>query len=154
MTQGLPPEEASDQTAGAPNNVELHPIFKARLFKKGADLFNDESYFEAHEEWEKLWKDENSLETKVFLQACIQTAAHFIHLKEGRWSAALSQAELAMTKFTKSSFAFTGKIPKPFAPWDTEPLPFALGYNMELLKKNETNLAAFVFPKLIALGSV
>ncbi len=133
------------------HNVELHPTFKARLFKKGADLFNDEFFFEAHEEWEALWKQENLESTKVFLQACIQTTAHFHHLKQQKWSPALSQAELALEKFTKAAFALQG-TPKPFHPWDTEPLPFALSYNLNLLRKNETNLEAFVFPKLMTLG--
>ncbi|MGZ5427557.1 MAG: DUF309 domain-containing protein, partial [Thermoanaerobaculia bacterium] len=52
-------------------------------------------FFEAHEEWELLWKDSKGDE-KLFLQGLIQLAAACVHI--GRGNAAPGRRLLALAK--------------------------------------------------------
>ena len=51
------------------------------LYIRGAQEFNAEEFFEAHEVWEELWRDEGS-EVRRYYQGLIQVAAGFV--KYGR----------------------------------------------------------------------
>ncbi|MCM3875063.1 MAG: DUF309 domain-containing protein, partial [Thermoanaerobaculia bacterium] len=52
------------------------------LFAKGLEEFRAGRFFEAHEEWELLWKDSTG-DDKVFLQGLIQLAAACVHVGRG-----------------------------------------------------------------------
>lgn len=70
--------------AGAPVFGRWHPLFFG-----GAELFNRKKFFEAHEEWEKLWmslpKDDAM---RDFYKGLIQAAAVFEHLRRKNLSGA------------------------------------------------------------------
>ncbi|HUM01504.1 MAG TPA: DUF309 domain-containing protein [Thermoanaerobaculia bacterium] len=53
------------------------------LWAKGLEEYRAGRFFEAHEEWELLWK-EASGEDRRFLQGLIQLAAALVHLERGR----------------------------------------------------------------------
>lgn len=55
-----------------------HPLFAA-----GVDRFRARRFFEAHEEWERLWIDAEG-EDRQLLQGLIQAAAVGVHLSRGR----------------------------------------------------------------------
>lgn len=65
------------------------------LFAKGLEEFRAGRYFEAHEEWELLWK-ESTGDDKVFLQGLIQLAAALVHV--GRGNPAPGKRLLALAK--------------------------------------------------------
>lgn len=104
----------------------LHPAKRQELFARGQELFNDEQFFEAHEEWEQLWKLEAGAD-KTFLQGLIQVAAHFVHLKKGNWSGAVGVTKAAQSKLAE----------KPrqalYLALDLAPLLAALDYNLNVL---------------------
>jgi len=56
--------------------------FRARL-ERGADLFNERLFFEAHEVWEDQWHLESG-EARRLLQGLIQVAAGFVKLQRGQ----------------------------------------------------------------------
>jgi predicted metal-dependent hydrolase len=51
-------------------------------WRKGVKLFNAGRYFEAHEQWERLWRLSMGPD-RAFYQAIIQAAAALIHLTRG-----------------------------------------------------------------------
>lgn len=53
------------------------------LFAAGVARFRARLYFEAHEEWERLWASSTG-EDRQLLQALIQAAAVGVHLSRGR----------------------------------------------------------------------
>ena len=46
---------------------------------RGIDLFNEQRFFEAHEEWEEEWRLMKEGEDKTFFQGLIYAAASFLH---------------------------------------------------------------------------
>jgi uncharacterized protein len=52
------------------------------LYAKGLEEFRAGRFFEAHEEWELLWK-ESVGDDKLFLQGLIQLAAGCVHVGRG-----------------------------------------------------------------------
>ena len=71
------------------------------LFAKGLEEFRAGRFFEAHEEWEVLWKDSTG-DDRVFLQGLIQLAAARVHL--GRGNAAPAARLLALAKAKLDGF--------------------------------------------------
>ena len=65
------------------------------LFVRGLVEFRARRFFEAHEEWELLWKDSDG-DDKLFLQGLIQLAAACVHI--GRGNAAPGRRLLALAK--------------------------------------------------------
>jgi predicted metal-dependent hydrolase len=59
----------------------VDPRFRDRL-ERGVTLFNEASFFEAHEVWEDSWRASEG-EARVFLQGLIQIAAGFVKLQRG-----------------------------------------------------------------------
>jgi predicted metal-dependent hydrolase len=60
------------QTAAAPT---VPDAARATWFDRGLDAYERGEYFEAHELWEELWRDEPPTGDKLFLQGLIQVAA-------------------------------------------------------------------------------
>ncbi len=54
----------------------VRPTDKA-AFERGLHLHNDGAFFEAHEAWEELWRAEQDIEHRRFLQGLIQVTAAF-----------------------------------------------------------------------------
>jgi hypothetical protein len=46
---------------------------------RGINLFNEQRFFEAHEEWEEEWRLMREGEDKAFFQGLIYAAASFLH---------------------------------------------------------------------------
>jgi predicted metal-dependent hydrolase len=70
------------------------------LFTKGLEEFRAGRFFEAHEEWELLWKD-SSGDDKVFLQGLIQLAAALVHIGRGNPAPATRLLALAKEKLDR-----------------------------------------------------
>jgi len=56
--------------------------FSERL-ERGVALFNEASFFEAHEVWEDAWRESDG-DARLFLQGLIQIAAGFVKLQRGQ----------------------------------------------------------------------
>ena len=67
----------------------------SRLFVQGLVEFRAGHFFEAHEDWELLWKNSKG-DDRLFLQGLIQLAAACVHL--GRGNAAPGRRLLALAK--------------------------------------------------------
>lgn len=80
-------------------------------FRDGVERFNDRAYFDAHEVWEDLWREEQHDDTRRFVQALIQIAAAYHHVQRGD---ALHRGSLrgASRLFHKA----LGRLEAPFAP--------------------------------------
>src|SRR5512145_2639201 len=50
--------------------------------ERGVALFNDGSFFEAHDVWEDAWRESEG-DVRLFLQGLIQIAAGFVKLQRG-----------------------------------------------------------------------
>ena len=70
------------------------------LFGKGRAEFRAGRFFEAHEEWELLWKESKGSD-KVFLQGLIQLAAACVHIGRGNAPPAKRLLELAKEKLDR-----------------------------------------------------
>jgi len=67
------------------------------LWGKGLEEFRAGRFFEAHEEWERLWKAASG-EDRRFLQGLIQLAAALVHLERGRTAPAMRLFRLSREK--------------------------------------------------------
>ena len=67
------------------------------LFRKGIEKFNTQSFFEAHDLWEELWR-ETSGPNRLFYQGLIQTAVGLYHFENGNFRGACSQFRKALAK--------------------------------------------------------
>jgi len=56
-------------------------------FQKACEHFDQQEYFEAHEEWEDLWNEAHG-PRHAFLQCLIQVAVALHHGRNGNWSGA------------------------------------------------------------------
>ena len=68
--------------------------------KTGIELFNDGSYFEAHDYFEEMWNDAERGE-KEFYQGLVQISVGSYHLICGNNKGALSQYNKGMSKLEK-----------------------------------------------------
>ena len=126
----IPDPMDSDKTP-----VLLHPLRRAELFKAGQDLFNEEKFFEAHEEWEKLWRFEQGRD-RTFVQGLIQVAGHFVHMQKENWSGAIRLAEKAKEKL------ILPPADRHYRQVDTLPIVSALNYNVIEVENTIANLSA------------
>jgi uncharacterized protein len=67
------------------------------LWQKGLEEFRAGRFFEAHEEWERLWKGASGPDRR-FLQGLIQLAAALVHADRGRTAPAVRLLRLAREK--------------------------------------------------------
>jgi uncharacterized protein len=77
------------------------------LFERGAEEFNRQFFFEAHDTWEELWR-ETTGSHKLFYQGLIQTAVGFYHLSNGNYKGACSQFGKALAKLEQYLPAYHG----------------------------------------------
>jgi hypothetical protein len=117
-----PRDEDLDKTP-----ILLHPRIKVQMFKPGVDLFNEEKYFEAHEEWEKLWKMEMGVD-RTWLQGLIQVAGHYVLIGHHRYHASYRMALHALEKLSVSL-----SMSSVYRKFDLEPIVSGLHYNMQIL---------------------
>jgi len=52
----------------------------------GIGLFNGRKFFEAHEEWEKLWRKMDVSSERYFIQGLIMIAGAFVHYQRGNYA--------------------------------------------------------------------
>lgn len=80
----------------------------------GVQRFNEQKFWEAHEEWEHQWVHLDS-PTKDYMQGLIQFCAVLVHLQAERHKPALRLCRSAMTKLQQKPFPtqipFLVKIP-------------------------------------------
>jgi predicted metal-dependent hydrolase len=84
------------------SRVTAHP-----LFRSGLDEYRKGRFFEAHEEWERLWKNATGHD-RLFLQGLIQIAAGLVHLERGRRAPGLRLLGLAREKLARLPDDFGG----------------------------------------------
>ena len=77
------------------------------LYRSGLDEYRKGRFFEAHEEWERLWKSAAG-DDRLFLQGLIQLAAGLVHLERGRRAPGLRLLELARKKLARFPDDFGG----------------------------------------------
>lgn len=62
----------------------LEDILNHPLFREGLEAYREESFFEAHEIWEDLWRQVDGVH-RDGVRALIQIAAGFVKLRNGEW---------------------------------------------------------------------
>ncbi len=67
---------------------------------KGVKLFNDGSYFEAHDYFENMWAEESS-EKRIFYQGLVQISVGTYHFCNKNLIGALSQYSKGLDKLKK-----------------------------------------------------
>jgi predicted metal-dependent hydrolase len=72
---------------------------------KGLEEFRAGRFFDAHEEWEKLWLESEG-DAKLFLQALIQIAAACYHLTRGNAAPGTRLLTLAERKLAHFGHAY------------------------------------------------
>jgi predicted metal-dependent hydrolase len=60
------------------------------VLRRGAALYDDGMYWEAHEVWEEVWRRRKGQPDRDFLKGMIQGAAGMWHLSQGNYKGALS----------------------------------------------------------------
>ncbi len=78
--------------------VEARSIVNSEQFIEGLRLFNQGYYWEAHEVWEEVWRNEDD-EAKTFAQAFVQVAAANNFVKSSKLTSAKYLFEKALQKF-------------------------------------------------------
>ena len=81
-------------------SIELCEIFKSDQFQEGGKLFNRGLYWEAHETWEGLWREQNG-EGKIFIEAFVQMADAYSFLQRGKMSSAIYLFEKFVKKLSE-----------------------------------------------------
>jgi predicted metal-dependent hydrolase len=88
-------------------NAGTFPLRDEPLFRAGLDEFRAARFFEAHEEWERLWMTRAGDE-KLFLQALIQLAAACVHLTRGNAGPGIRLLSLAGEKLVRFGDDYAG----------------------------------------------
>lgn len=127
-------------------SILLHPTKREALYLVGQELFNDEKFFEAHEAWEHLWHLEKGLD-RNFIQALIQVAGHFVHLKCKNYSGAYRLGMRARQKLMIPAHS------KFYESIDIQPIISSLIYNQNQLELTQSSgvgaeFGEFLIPKL------
>src|ERR671924_677723 len=71
---------------------EFGSLPEDEVLRRGADLFDERMYWEAHEVWEEVWRRRKGQADRDFLKGIIQAAAGMWHATQGNYVAALSAA--------------------------------------------------------------
>lgn len=80
----------------------MKPLRDEAAFLRGARLHEDGDYWEAHEAWEGLWREERGEETRRLLQGLIQvTAALHKLVVQGDGDAALRLLDRGLEKLDR-----------------------------------------------------
>jgi predicted metal-dependent hydrolase len=77
------------------------------LFVRGLQEFRGGRFFEAHEEWERLWKTATGND-RLFLQGLIQLAAGLVHTERGRTAPATRLFRLSRQKLAPYPDGYAG----------------------------------------------
>ena len=77
--------------------VELKEICNNERFAEGIKLFNKGYFWEAHEAWEEVWREQEEGEAKTFAQVFVQMASGYNFLKTSKMTTALYLFEKAVT---------------------------------------------------------
>jgi uncharacterized protein len=75
--------------------MSVHPEFQ-----RGARLFDDRRFFEAHDVWEELWM-ETSGGTRVFYQGMIQAAVAYYHASNNNGKGAVHLLDRSIEKLER-----------------------------------------------------
>ena len=67
------------------------------VWRRGLEEFRAGRFFEAHEDWERLWKGASGKDRR-FLQGLIQLAGALVHLERGRTGPAARLLRLSREK--------------------------------------------------------
>ena len=138
---GLSPHPISDprghrfgrrEAAPKPLNESVYATNECYLF--ALDLFNHGYYWEAHEEWERLWHTAGRTgPTADFLKGLIKLAAAGVKLREGRTGGVKQHAERAVELLHSAAAGETGEKDTLFGLRLTEICRFAsaLSANVE-----------------------
>ena len=71
---------------------------EAELFQQGIEAFNNRSFYDAHEFWERIWL-EFKLEDATFIQGLIQLSVSYFHYFNGNLKGARSMIRKCLMKF-------------------------------------------------------
>jgi predicted metal-dependent hydrolase len=69
---------------------EFGTLPEDEVLRRGADLFDDHMYWEAHEVWEEVWRRRVGDDDRDFLKGIIQGAAGMWHATQGNYKGAVS----------------------------------------------------------------
>lgn len=92
--------------------VEIRGFINSEKFHEGAKLFNTGYYWEAHESWEDVWRDQEG-DAKTFSQAFVQMAAAYSFLKLSKAGSARYLFEKSIAKFLEFENLECGMQVKP-----------------------------------------
>lgn len=77
--------------------VEVSDILQSEQFNEGVKLFNKGYFWEAHEAWEGIWRDQTG-DGKCFIEAFVQIAEGYNFAKTGKTSTAIYLFEKSIIK--------------------------------------------------------
>ena len=77
---------------------KLNAMIENKLFKNGAEAFNQKKFYEAHEIWEDLWSNYKIDDAKC-IQGLIQLSVSYFHFYNGNIKGARSMMAKCLTKF-------------------------------------------------------
>ena len=85
---------------------------EARL-RLGADLYNAEHFWHAHEAWEAIWLDAPA-PLRDFYQGLIQVAAAFVHVKRNEYPGSVRLLDAGIAKLARYGASQEGVELAPF----------------------------------------
>lgn len=92
--------------------AEIRDALTSQQFLEGVRLFNTGYYWEAHESWEDVWREQNG-DAKTFVQAFVQAAAAYSFIKLGKFSSVSYLFDKAVEKFCQFEHIDSGLQLKP-----------------------------------------
>lgn len=121
------------------------------VLAKGARIFNDGRFFEAHEAWEELWRFQEG-ERRLFLQALIQTAAAFVKWKRGEpggTARLLARADERLRRIREPELQELGaELAASLAPWRAAASEAAGGQSAEPLEFPRLTISRLRMPRV------
>ena len=79
--------------------VEICEVLGSQPFLEGAKLFNGGFFWEAHEEWQEVWREQVG-EGKLFMEAFVQLAEAYSFIKLGKVATAIYLFDKSIKRFS------------------------------------------------------
>lgn len=96
-----PGGHAHDEPPSLPSLLDAQAPQSCRPFLRGLDLFNHGYYWEAHEEWEGLWRQAHDPLDRALLQGLIRLAAAGVKVRQGLYENVHSHGQGAARLFAQ-----------------------------------------------------
>lgn len=130
-------------TSGQTRTGALLTPEEKKLFRRAIELFNERKFWEAHEEFEELWRLAKG-DAKTYVQGLVQAAAAFSYIKLGRYQSVLYLFDKSIEKLNETMHV----IPRTNTAALIEAMKLAKEKVQQLGEENLSHFDISLYPRL------